>query len=69
MSNAEVRDTDVRLWIYQHFAATGLTPSPVEIAAHFGFRPDQAGQVLHRLQNTGALVLMGWKTEAEIVEE
>jgi hypothetical protein len=58
-SNAEVRDTDVRLWIYQHFAATGLAPSPVEIAAHFGFSPDQAGQVLHRLQKDGdALVLI-----------
>jgi len=54
-----VRDSQVRLWIYQHFADTGRAPSPVEIAAHFGLTPDQVEQALYRLQREAdALVLI-----------
>lgn len=54
-----VRDSQVRLWVYQYFADTGRAPSPVEIAAHFGLTPHQVEQALYRLQREAdALVLI-----------
>lgn len=59
MATHEARDPDVRLWIYQHFAAAGIARSPVEIAARFGLSPAQAEECLHRLEKEAdALVLI-----------
>ncbi len=59
MSDSPARDSDIRLWIYQRFAGTGRAPSPVEISAQFGLTPDEAEQVLRRLQREAdALVLI-----------
>ena len=54
-----IRDSEIRLWIYQHFVDTGRAPGPVEIAAHFRLTPDQVEHILHRLQREAdALVLI-----------
>jgi len=59
VSRAPVRDTEIRLWIYQHFVATGRAPSPVEIAAHFQLTPGAIEPRLRRLQDEAdALVLL-----------
>lgn len=59
MTAVTAQDSDIRLWIYQHFADTGRAASPVEIAARFGLTPHQAEQALHRLQReVDALVLI-----------
>jgi len=59
MTAVTAQDSDIRLWIYQHFADTGCAPSPVEIAARFGLTPHQTEQALHRLQRgVDALVLI-----------
>ena len=54
-----VRDSEIRLWIYQHFVDTGRAPSPVEIAAHFQLTPSEVEDRLRRLQDEAdALVLL-----------
>jgi len=54
-----IRDSEIRLWIYQHFVDTGWAPSPVEIAAYFRLTPGQVEHALHRLQEEAdALVLL-----------
>ena len=54
-----IRDSEIRLWIYQHFVDTGRAPGLVEIAAHFRLTPDQVEHILHRLQREAdALVLI-----------
>ena len=54
-----IRDSEIRLWIYQHFVDTGRAPGPVEIAAHFRLTPDQVEHILYRLQREAdALVLI-----------
>ena len=59
MSSPAVRDAEIRLWIYHHFARTGRAPSPVEIAAQFRVTPGQVERALHRLQHEAdALVLI-----------
>ena len=53
------RDSEIRLWIYQHFVDTGRAPSPVEIAAHFQLTPADVEHRLRRLQEEAdALVLL-----------
>jgi len=53
------RDSEIRQWIYRHFASTGRAPSPVEIARKFVLTPDQVEQALNRLQReANALVLI-----------
>jgi len=61
MGSCAIRPLDaaIRLWIYRHFASTGRAPSPVEIGAEFALTPDEAEQVLYRLQRgADALVLL-----------
>ena len=54
-----IRDSEIRLWIYQHFVDTGRAPGPVEIAANFRLTPDHVEHILHRLQREAdALVLI-----------
>jgi Alkylmercury lyase len=54
-----IRDSEIRLWIYQHFVDTGRAPSPVEIAAHFQFSPADVERRLRGLQEKAdALVLL-----------
>src|SRR5215831_10205055 len=53
------RDSEIRQWIYRHFASTGRAPSPVEIARKFVLTPGQVEQALNRLQREAdALVLI-----------
>lgn len=53
------QDSEIRLWIYQHFTDTGCAPSPVKIAARFALTPHQVERALHRLQReVDALVLI-----------
>jgi hypothetical protein len=59
VQDSATRDSDIRLWIYQHFVETGRAPSPVEMAARFALTPHQAGRALRRLQREAdALVLI-----------
>jgi Alkylmercury lyase len=52
-------DSQIRLWIYRHFADTGRAPSPVEVASRFELTPDQVARCLCRLQSEAdALVLI-----------
>ena len=54
-----ISDSEIRLWIYQHFVDTGRAPSPIEIAAHFQLAPADVEQRLRRLQEEAeALVLL-----------
>ena len=58
-----IRDSEIRLWIYQHFVERGRAPSPVEIAAHFQLAPSDVAYRLRRLQDeTDALVLLPGST-------
>jgi Alkylmercury lyase len=57
--NRLIRNSQLRLWIYQHFVDSGRAPSPVEIAAHFGLAPSDVEDRLRRLQDEAdALVLL-----------
>jgi len=52
-------DSEIRLWIYEHFIDVGRAPSPVEIAAHFQLTPGEVEHRLRRLQDEAdALVLL-----------
>lgn len=54
-----IRDSEIRLWIYQHFVDAGRAPSPIEIAAHFHLTPADVERRLRRLQEeANALVLL-----------
>ena len=54
-----IRDSEIRLWIYQYFIASGRAPSPVEIAVHFQLTPGEVEDRLRRLQDEAdALVLL-----------
>ena len=51
-------DSEIRLWIYQHFVDTGRAPSPVEIAAHFQLTPAEVEHRLRRLQEEAAALVL-----------
>src|SRR5262250_2785056 len=54
-----IRDSEIRLWIYQYFIASGRAPSPVEIAVHFQLTPGEVEDRLRRLQaEADAIVLL-----------
>jgi len=54
-----IRDSEIRLWVYQHFVDAGRAPSPVEIAAHFQLTPSDVEDRLRRLQaEADAIVLL-----------
>jgi Alkylmercury lyase len=54
-----IRDSEIRLWVHQHFVDTGRAPSPVEIAAHFQLTPGDVEVRLRRLQaETDAILLL-----------
>src|ERR1700740_1136952 len=53
------RDSEIRQWIYRHFARTGRAPSPVESAREFVMMPHEVEHALNRLQREAdALVLI-----------
>lgn len=59
MVDRRIHDSEIRLWIYQHFVDTGRAPSPVEIASHFQLAPSDVDDRLRRLQDeANALVLL-----------
>ncbi len=59
MDDPGVGDSRIRLWIYRHLVETGNTPSPVEVALHFGVTPASVERAFHRLQDEAdALVLV-----------
>jgi hypothetical protein len=52
-------DADVRLWVYEQVAATGLVPGPLDLSDHFGLGPSEVDASLRRLADDhDALVLL-----------
>jgi len=52
-------EADVRLWVYEQVAASGLVPSPLAVGEHFSLSPAEVHATLRRLQDEhDALVLM-----------
>jgi hypothetical protein len=52
-------EADVRLWVYERAAATGIIPGPLEVGRHFGLSPAAVDTTLRSLQDDhDALVLL-----------
>jgi len=55
---ASMLDSQIRLWIYQHFVDACRAPSLIETATRFGITPDEVEQALRRLQTEADAVVL-----------
>lgn len=53
-----IGDSEIRLWIYEHFVDTGRAPSPIEIAAHFQLAPSAVEDRLRHLEDEANAVVL-----------